>query len=234
MKISNDTLTILKNFASINKGILIKPGNKLVTRTDSLVAEAIIKEEFPLEVGIYDLTQFLNVINLFDSPEFEFGVESLRISEESGNAETLYAYAASGLVSAPHPKKKKELPSDIIEFTLTEEQWNKIQKATSILQREEVKISSDGKVVRMGTATVKGSSGNSFSTVLDADSHGLSCNMFYNKNHLPLLKGSYQGVVTSMYTMFKNTSGFDLTYYIGFEPTSSTFGSTNDDSSSEE
>lgn len=224
MKISNETQSILKNFSDINKGILITPGNVLRTRTPAVFAEAVIAEDFPVEVGIFDLKNFLNVISLFNDPDFEFGEDSLRISEADGRAETRYAYAGAGLVSLPLPKKKKELPAEVIEFTLTEDQWTKLQKATSVFQKPEMKIASDGKVVRIGTANHKHEQGNSFSMVLDAEPHGTTCNMIFSKEHLNLLKGSYSGVVTPTYTMFKNTSGYELTYYIGAEPTTSTFG----------
>jgi len=34
------------------------------------------------------------------------------------------------------------------------------------------------------------------------------------------LKGAYHGTVTPTYTMFSNTSGYDLTYWVGCDPTS--------------
>ena len=44
MKLSNETLTILKNFASINSGLEFKEGNKLATMspTKSVLAKATI------------------------------------------------------------------------------------------------------------------------------------------------------------------------------------------------
>ena len=137
-------------------------------------------------------------------------------------------YAAPGIVSGGTIPKKKlmEIPDDVIDFTLTEEQWTKLQKAISILSRPEVKITSDGKVIRIGTANHKNESGSSFSIVLDGDPHGFECHMIYDRDNLPLLKGSYQGTVTSQFTVFKNTSGYDLTYFVGVEPTTSKFGSS--------
>lgn len=223
MKISTETLNILKNFAAINKGILINVGNVIRTRTDSVFAEATIPETFPMDVGIFDLNNLLNIINLFDDPEFEFGETGLRIAEANGLAETLFGYAGAGLVALSHPKKLKQLPENVIEFLLTEEQWSKLQKATSVFQKPEINIVSDGKVVRMGTMNHKQQRGNSFSMILESDPGGTKFNMIFAKEHLALLKGTYTGLVTASYTVFKNVD-MDLTYYIGVEPTSSTFG----------
>jgi hypothetical protein len=226
MKISQETQTILKNFTQINKGIVFHPGNKLYSRRESLIADATVPEEFEREVGIFDLNQFLSIIGLYNDPVLDFGEAYLRIAEADGSAETKYGYAPPGVVSGGTiPKKKlQEIPDNVIDFTITEEQWNKLQKALTILSKPEVKIVSDGSVVRIETSDHTKKDTNSFSLVLSADPHGISCNMVYNRDDMPLLKGSYQGIVTPRFTLFKNTSGFDLSYFVGIEPTTSTFG----------
>ena len=75
MKLSDNTLTILKNFAGINNSILVKRGNKLrtISVAKNILAEAQIGEEFPCDFAIYDLNQFLNVnTTLFNAPELDF------------------------------------------------------------------------------------------------------------------------------------------------------------------
>jgi hypothetical protein len=49
MKLSNETLTVLKNFANINPGIEFKTGKKLTTisATKTVLAKAGIKDDFP-------------------------------------------------------------------------------------------------------------------------------------------------------------------------------------------
>ena len=62
MKLSDSTLTVLKNFAGINNSILVKEGNQLRTISvmKNILAEAEIPEAFPRQFGSYDLNQFLN------------------------------------------------------------------------------------------------------------------------------------------------------------------------------
>ena len=54
MKLSDKTLSVLKNFSSINQSILFKEGNKLRTISvmKNILAEATINEEFSRDFGI--------------------------------------------------------------------------------------------------------------------------------------------------------------------------------------
>ena len=221
MKISSETLQILKNFSTINKGILLTPGNVLQSRTQAVYAVATVKEDFPIEVGLYDLNNFLNVVSLFSDPDFDFGTEYLRIAETSGKAEMNYAYAGAGLVQLSGKRKKIALPAQTINFMMTEDEWVKIQKAASVLQKPEIKITSDGKHVRLITENHEQPSGNAFSLLVEGEPHDYTCNMVFGLDNLKLLKGSYEVVVTPNFTQFKNT-GMDLMYMIG-EPSTSTF-----------
>ncbi len=78
MKLSDNTLTILKNFAGINNSILVKQGNKLrtISVAKNILAEANITEEFPRDFAIYDLNQFLNGLGLHQDPDLDFTEES--------------------------------------------------------------------------------------------------------------------------------------------------------------
>ena len=74
MKLSDSTLSLLKNFSTINQSILFKQGNKLRTISvmKNILAETTISEELPKDFGIYDLGQFLNGLSLHNSPELDF------------------------------------------------------------------------------------------------------------------------------------------------------------------
>ena len=81
MNISNETLDVLQNFASINPNILISPGQdlKTIAEAKNIMAEAHVPETFPVEFGIYDLNEFLQVIGLIQTPDLDFGVERVVI-----------------------------------------------------------------------------------------------------------------------------------------------------------
>ena len=78
MKLSEKTVNLLKNFASINQSIAFKKGNTLRTMSvmKNILAEAEIEEEFPKDFAIYDLVQFLNGISLHDNAQIDFSNDS--------------------------------------------------------------------------------------------------------------------------------------------------------------
>ena len=86
MKISNDTLNILKNFSSINSNILIKPGNTIVTLSPmkNVMAKAVVNEDFDTQIAIWDLNKFLGTVSLYNDPNFEFNDDHVVISNNDG------------------------------------------------------------------------------------------------------------------------------------------------------
>ena len=74
MKLSESTLSLLKNFSTINQSILFKQGTRLRTISvmKNILAEATVSEELPKDFGIYDLSQFLNGLSLHNNPELDF------------------------------------------------------------------------------------------------------------------------------------------------------------------
>jgi len=96
MKISKQTIEILRNYAAINQNILIKEGNVLTTRTvaRNLFASATVDTSFPQDVGIYNLSTFLGVLSLFSDPEIDFGESAMTISQGKNKVNYLYAAPA--------------------------------------------------------------------------------------------------------------------------------------------
>ena len=109
MNLSNDTISILKNFSDINQNILVKPGSKLqtISTLKNILAEANIKESFDQEFAIYDLTEFLRAVELFDSPTFKFnGGSNMMIADEKTKQRVKYFFADKSVIVAPTKTKK--------------------------------------------------------------------------------------------------------------------------------
>jgi type I restriction-modification system DNA methylase subunit len=89
MKLSDNTLTLLKNFATINQGIMFKKGKTLrtVSSQKNVMAEATINEEIPTDFGVYDLNNFLSVLSLHkDDPVLDFQDNNVLISGLQGRS----------------------------------------------------------------------------------------------------------------------------------------------------
>ena len=114
MKLSDKTLTLLKNFSSINQSILFKEGSSLRTISvmKNILAEATIEEELPKDFGIYDLNQFLNGLNLHQNAELDFVNESYVVIKE-GRSRSKYFFADPSVIVTP-PDKSISLPSEAL------------------------------------------------------------------------------------------------------------------------
>ena len=110
MKLSNETLTVLKNFAGINQSILVRKGNKLRTMSvmKTVLAEAVVNEEFEKEFAIYDLNQFLNGVSLHEDPELDFQNDAYVVIRE-GKRRVKYFFADPQVIVSP-PEKEISLP----------------------------------------------------------------------------------------------------------------------------
>lgn len=160
MKISKQTIEILRNYAAINQNILIKEGNVLTTRTvaRNLFASATVDTSFPQDVGIYNLSTFLGVLSLFSDPEIDFGESAMTISQ--GKNKVNYLYAAPAVLD--FPDKAIKMPAVTATFELTEENLKSLLKASAVLSSTDLKISSDGKVITCTVLDPKNSAANTF------------------------------------------------------------------------
>jgi hypothetical protein len=221
MQVTTETISILKNFATINQCILIEPGSNLsVVAKTAVLARAAVSETFPVQIGIYDLSNFLSVAGLFKAPDFNFQGTFVHIRDTNGDGEVMYRYAEPSCLGQKPPKKLATIPAEFIEFHLPEEKWVALQRAASVLDKTEVRVLSDGGAITMTTYDSKYPNGHEYSMPLEGNIHGFSCNTVFQVSNLKLLKGSYGATVTPNYTVFTNKSGYNLTYWVGCDPQS--------------
>lgn len=220
MKISQRTLSILKNFSTINNSILIKPGNALetITKEQNVIGTAVVEETFPVEFAIYDLNSFLNAITLLDQPEFEFGSKSVRIS--NGNSVINYVYCDPRMVPDTI-KRKLSLPKPLFSFKLTEKVLSDVLKASAVLESPDLVVVGDGEKLKIVLVDSKNPSSNTYSIDLETQIDKEFKYTFKCEN-LKLLPGGYSVDVCvkdkSCIGHFKHQT--DLSYYIVVEDVS--------------
>lgn len=188
MKLSKQTIDILRNFASINQNILIKAGNTLSTRTvaKNLFATANVDTTFPQDFGIYNLSTFLGVLSLFSDPEIELSENSMTISQ--GKNCVQYAFAAPEVLD--YPDKSISMPSVDAEFELTEENLKSMLKAGAVLSSTDLRIVGNGKTITCSTVDPKNPSANTFSVEVGTTDRVF--NVFIKLENLKLPSGSYK------------------------------------------
>lgn len=221
MKLSDKTLTLLKNFSSINQSILFKEGNSLRTISvmKNILAEATITEEFPKDFGIYDLNQFLNGLALHQQPELDFENEGYAVIRE-GKMRSKYFFSDPSVIVTP-PDKDIVLPSEDVCFELNTQQLDKLLKAASVYQLPDLSAVGEAGVVKLVVRDKKNDTSNDFSIVVGETNSEFTFN--FKVENIKILPGTYEVVISQkLLSRFKNT-GFDVTYYIALEP-DSTFG----------
>ena len=221
MKLSDKTLTLLKNFSSINQSILFKEGNTLRTISvmKNILAEATIEEELPKDFGIYDLNQFLNGLNLHQNAELDFQNDSYVVIKE-GKSRSKYFFADPNVIITP-PEKDIVLPSEDVCFLLDTKELDKLLKAAAVYQLPDLSVVGEAGVVKLVVRDKKNDTSNDFSVVVGETDETFSFN--FKVENIKILPGSYEVVISrKLLSRFKNTS-FDVTYHIALEP-DSTFG----------
>jgi len=221
--ISQETLSILKNFSQLNSNLLVRPGNVIntVTGAKNVMAQATVKEDFPVEFGIWDLNKFLGTLSLFDSPTCVFGEKSVKISGEGGRAVTYY-YSEPSLLTTIN--KQVQMPETVINLSLTQSVFADLQRAASVLQLPDLSFTSmDGENILAVVRAKKAPTSNDYSVAV-GDVLGDTPNFEFNFkiDNLKLLPGDYDvEICESVVSSFTNTN-IDVKYWIALE-TDSTF-----------
>ena len=221
MKLSDSTLSLLKNFSTINQSILFRQGRKLRTISvmKNILAEATIDEELPKDFGIYDLNQFLNGMGLHQSPELDFTNDSYVVIKE-GKMRSKYFFADANVIITP-PDKPITLPSEEVTFDLSTDQLDKLLKAAGIYQLPDLSVVGENGAVKLLVRDKKNETSNSFAIAVgETDS---TFNFNFKVENIKILPGTYDIVVSQKLLSRFSAKNYDLTYYIALEP-DSTFG----------
>ena len=217
MFLSQETVSILKNFSTINQSILIKPGKQLRSMSvmKNILVEAEVTEEFPQEIGIYDLNQFLNCLSLIPGAELSFKDGSIVIADDQNSIE--YRLSDPSVITAP-PDRELKLPSEDVCVVLTEEHIETVKKAAAVLQIPDVSLIGDGENIKLTVRDKKNSGSNSYSIDCGETTHVFQFNL--KVENLKMIHGDYDVIISSKNLAQFTNHGRPVVYYIAVEPDS--------------
>lgn len=219
MKISKDTVQILKSFSGINSNIMIKQGNRLATISPqkNVMADAAVAETFPADFGIYDLSEFLGALSLFDDPDVKFEGKSVVLSE--GNDSIRYFAADASVLTVP-PEKKITFPAADVEFVLPAAVLTKAIRTASVLKATDVSVVGDGTDLKIVVGDLKNATANSYNVTIGSTDLTFSANL--KVDNLKMIHQDYNVSISSKkISRWVATSG-DMTVFVALE-SSSTF-----------
>jgi len=216
MKLSESTVSVLKNYSTINQNLLVREGSVLSTMSamKNIVAQSTVDEEFSQEVAIYDLNEFLASMSLFNSPDLKFKDDFVIMSEEGKKSSLKYWYSDPSVVTTV--TKEINMPECEVEFTLSSDVLSNVQKAAAVIGAPDM-------VLENGSLRVtdkKNDTANAYSIdVVDTDDD-VDYKFWFKVENLKLLSGDYNVSVSSKRISHFKNANVDIEYFIALEPES--------------
>lgn len=223
MKLSNDTVNLLKNFSAINSNIVIQEGNVLRTMAEAknVMANAEVGETFNNTVGIYDLGEFLSVYGMFDDPDLDFDEEGNTVTIREGRRSVRYFFSDPEILTTP--SKDIKMPPTDVSFNLSSDDLASIRKASAALGVTEFVIQKEGSSIVGVVTDTKNSTANTFKLELADAATTLEDDFkfVFSIPNFKLTAGDYM-VELSSKLISKFTNGDGVVYFIALEKPSST------------
>lgn len=218
MKLNKNTIETLKNFTEINPFIVLNPGSKQATLSPEkiIMAETELDQEFPVEFGVYDLSQFLSVVTSLDDPDVTFTDTTATIND----GDILIEYLACGPNVGVRPPDSMNLPDPDFTFKLEADTLKRLMRAASSLGLGKFVIRArNGEVHGIVTNNRTGADGSNRATVKlgDLEDKSLDITVDFNRSNLVVLPGTYNvSVIDGMLGIFESEDG-KRKYYISVE-----------------
>ena len=225
MTLSEHTISILKNFSTINSNLVIKQGSVISTIADAknVVGIATVSESFPQDVGLYDLGEFLGIHSLIgESPDLDFSESSVKIS--SGRSKATYRFADQSILTTP--KSAVKMPASDLTITISADDLAQVRKAASTLGHALVSIKGNDGVISLVVTDPKNTSANSYELIIDnANVQTADFDLHFLIGNLKVITGSYEVCISSkLISHWKNLTvtgtGISVEYYVALEKTS--------------
>ena len=222
MKLSEHTTSVLKNFASINQNLVIKEGKTISTMSamKNIVAKAEVDEDFPREIAIYDLNEFLAALSLFTNPVLDFSENFVMIIEEGKTGNSLkYFYSDPSVVTTP--SSEITMPETEVNFSLDSSDLSKVQRAASVIGSPDLVLEKNGVGSYLTVKDKKNDTANNYSLDVDVEGKG-DYNFYFKVENLKLMPLTYDVKVSSKnISHFKSQTSNAVEYWIALEPESS-------------
>jgi hypothetical protein len=212
MKLSQTTINVLKNFSVINQSIILKPGNviRTISPQKTVVAIANVEENFPRELGIYNISQFLATLSMYESPELEFGEKVLTFSQ--GKSVSTMTYSDPSMIIAP-PSKDFNLPSIDVSVKVSADELTNVLKAANVLGLPEIAFVGENGVCYLKAIDSSNPSANSHKIEVGETADNFT--LIIKTSNINLLSSDYSVELSS-----KGISKFvgkNVTYFIAIE-----------------
>jgi hypothetical protein len=223
MKLSDNTLNVLKNFSTINQGLVFKKGNSLrtISPLKTVYVEATISESFPKDFAIYDLNKLLAKLSLYKDAALNFGEDKITLATQDAKRKDAIKYSSPSVITTP-PDKGISLGDVAVEFTLSEDDLEWMRKSAGISGSPHFIFESDGDKIYFRATDIKDDASDVSNEEI-GDGNGSNFKVVMKVDNFKMIPGSYDvSIAKKGLAKFKNNN-VDITYFIAVEASASTF-----------
>ncbi len=218
--LSSKTLNVLKNFSTINSSIVFRKGStvRTISNAENILAKFTGEEVFPVDFAIYDLSQFLSGISLFNDPQLEFTSGDF-VSIRGGRQSAKYYFSDPEITLKSAPEKNVKFPGSDIEFSLSAEDLVALQKASAVYSLPDLTFySEDGSDdIKLILRDKENDTSNTYEQVITGSSNG-TYSLDLKIENIRVLPGNYSIRVSQHLISEWTNQDVDLSYYIALEP----------------
>jgi hypothetical protein len=224
MKLSDNTVNVLKNFSSINQSLQFKSGNVLrtISPLKTIFVEATVNENFPKEFALYDLNKLLAKVSLYKEAHLSFDDDKVNISTENKKKSDFIKYCSPKIIIVP-PEKAITLGDPDCTFSISQEDLEWMKRSAGISGSPNFVFESDGETIHFIATDVKDDSADVSKIEIGAGD-GTKFRVVMKVENFKLMEGSYDvSIAKKGLSCFKHKS-VPVTYYVAIEAANSTFG----------
>ena len=190
MKISEATMSVLRNFSDINNNILFRPGKSIATMSTmkNIMAKADVAEEFESEFGVYDLPEFLRALDSFTQPVLNFnGSANLKIQDEKSSLSARYAFAEKSTLR--YPSKSITMPDKTVSFTLKNDDYESVKKLYTNLSLPDIAFKGENGKIKLVALDKKNSNSNVSS--IEVGTTDIDFTAYIKAENMKIIPGEY-------------------------------------------
>jgi hypothetical protein len=216
--LSKKTFDVLKNFSSINSSIVFRKGSTLrtISNAENILAAFSSEEVFPMDFAIYDLSQFLSGISLFNNPELEFSSSDF-VSIRGGGKSARYYFSDPEITLKSAPEKNVKFPGSDIQFNITGEDLLSLQKASAVYTLPDLTFQSEDNQIKLILRDKENDTSNTYEQSISGDCTG-DYSLDVKIDNIRLFPGDYVVKVSKHLISEWTNQNLDLKYYIALEP----------------
>ena len=207
--ISNETLSVFKALFNVDMTLKIsaddvvefedEDGNtvektilRVKSQNNTMMCKVLINEVFPRDVNIYDIREFISVINIVNEPQLDLSKSNtITIVSKDGKQTLRYREAEEVLITS-YVAKDVPISNEDLKFNISSKLFDSVFTAAQTMKLEYLGFVGDGetaKISAFGKNEGKESLTNSFDVKIDDTEQ--TFNMFYklDVNNLKVLSG---------------------------------------------